>query len=67
MVFISSVYVQQVPNKSHSQELNNVLFVVIVVKYLGLVSRTLGPKKDLKDRIHWAAEQDGRSFILSWT
>ena len=32
VVFISSVYVQQVPNKSQSQELINVLFVVVVVK-----------------------------------
>ena len=31
VVFISSVCVQQVPNKSHSQELNNVLFVDVVV------------------------------------
>ena len=30
VIFYSSVYVQQVPNKSHSQELNNVLFVVVV-------------------------------------
>ena len=28
--FISSVYVQQVTNKSHSQELSNVLFVAVV-------------------------------------
>ena len=34
------------------------------IKYLGLVSRTLGPEKDLKDRINWAAKQDGHSFIL---
>ena len=33
VVFISSVYVQQVPNKSHSQESNNVLFVVVVQMY----------------------------------
>ena len=31
VVFISSVCVQQIPNKSHSQELNNVLFVDVVV------------------------------------
>ena len=30
-VFYSNVYVQQVPNKSHSLELNKVLFVVDVV------------------------------------
>ena len=35
VVFISSVYVQQVPNKSHSQELNNVLFVVVAVEMNG--------------------------------
>ena len=30
-VLNSNVYVQLVPNKSHSQELKNVLFVVVVV------------------------------------
>ena len=36
VVFISSVNVQKVPNKSLSQELNNVLFeVVVVVQMIG--------------------------------
>ena len=31
-ILYSNVYVQLVPNKSLSQELNNVLFVVVVVQ-----------------------------------
>ena len=33
------------------------------IKYLGLVSRTLGPQKDLKDSINWAAELTRHVFI----
>ena len=36
-VLYSNVYVQQVPNKSHSQELNNVLFVVVVVQMINFL------------------------------
>ena len=37
VAFISSVYVQKVPNKSLSQELNNVLFVVVIVVQIFLL------------------------------
>ena len=51
-VLNSNAYVQLVPNKSHSQELNNVLFCIVVINLVEVKYNTKNiTKTELPDRL----------------